>query len=775
MSVVDKIKHYQRNIEKCDDNGDRMLHCISKLSNLPVTVQHLQETGVGRTVNALRKYDNGVGDAAKALVAKWKAMVANEETSEGDEEDEACVPDAPESYSDSRESPQSEENCIRHKNEESGKHLHRHKIEKIETLNSSQNKHISKQESKPKSDKTNSKRNSDITKSSNSESEKQKKNEKDKHNQKHQSRTVKESLKDNKSASKKDDIHGSKQHSQYKSENTEKYSSKSSDSSSLNKNNEENYRKRKSENSNNSKKESKRRKISESENDEGISRKVPEGVYISTSEKHYSTTAANIIKIKEEPKEKDGINKNENKYEKKDSQEKLRNSSSKHRSDSTNNKLKDSGERSKCKSDNQTSHSKDESKKVDGHHSNKDSSELKHRNSSSSDKHCDKSKDRSKKKDHKEEKNKLDNKNKDAKHTKHGSKEPKESVKIKQEINGDEGIDCNSGASFAEALGMCTMTQPSRKRINNSASTSSTKTVKVEPSPISPKKPVPKIESPTNDPLQPPSLLLSNVKLEPLSVDLASTLPEISPNYKPLPYVNPVARKEEDKSLTDVIYVKNQRTKVYSGNKSGYSTVPTLFEMCTQVLIENIDALEFTGGVPYDIIKTVLERATADQLFMLEHYNPYLIEDTNRLWEFHCSRQFRNKQREEMETWREMYMRCLDEREAKLKTLTANIKQSIDKSVPVRSTKLAYVDNIVKPPRNVLKKQAKYGTANSLPSSTSSLKNKLISGGGPTAATNISVPPPPMARIKTSSGSMKKTKAPLMAKALQLIKGRYKR
>lgn len=67
-------------------------------------------------------------------------------------------------------------------------------------------------------------------------------------------------------------------------------------------------------------------------------------------------------------------------------------------------------------------------------------------------------------------------------------------------------------------------------------------------------------------------------------------------------------------------------------------------------------ALEFTGGVPYDIIKPVLERATPDQLFTLEHYNPYLIEDTGTLWQFHCNREFRNKQRQEMESWREMYM-----------------------------------------------------------------------------------------------------------------------
>lgn len=49
------------------------------------------------------------------------------------------------------------------------------------------------------------------------------------------------------------------------------------------------------------------------------------------------------------------------------------------------------------------------------------------------------------------------------------------------------------------------------------------------------------------------------MKLEPLNVDLASTLPEISPNYKPLPYINPIHRKEEVKPIDDIIYYKNQR------------------------------------------------------------------------------------------------------------------------------------------------------------------------------------------------------------------------
>lgn len=74
------------------------------------------------------------------------------------------------------------------------------------------------------------------------------------------------------------------------------------------------------------------------------------------------------------------------------------------------------------------------------------------------------------------------------------------------------------------------------------------------------------------------------------------------------------------------------------------------------MLFFDFAALDFTGGVPYDILKPVLERATAQQLFRLEYHNPYLIEDTGKLWEFHCNREFRSKQRQENETFREMYL-----------------------------------------------------------------------------------------------------------------------
>ena len=57
---------------------------------MPITVSHLQETGIGRTVNALRKMGGEVGDAAKSLVTKWKNMVAEEDRND-DYSDGMCL------------------------------------------------------------------------------------------------------------------------------------------------------------------------------------------------------------------------------------------------------------------------------------------------------------------------------------------------------------------------------------------------------------------------------------------------------------------------------------------------------------------------------------------------------------------------------------------------------------------------------------------------------------------------------------------------------------
>lgn len=52
---------------------------LGRLKRLPIRTVHLEETGVGRTVNALKKLGDDVGENAKDLVNHWKLMVVQEE------------------------------------------------------------------------------------------------------------------------------------------------------------------------------------------------------------------------------------------------------------------------------------------------------------------------------------------------------------------------------------------------------------------------------------------------------------------------------------------------------------------------------------------------------------------------------------------------------------------------------------------------------------------------------------------------------------------------
>lgn len=156
------------------------------------------------------------------------------------------------------------------------------------------------------------------------------------------------------------------------------------------------------------------------------------------------------------------------------------------------------------------------------------------------------------------------------------------------------------------------------------------------------------------------------------------------------------------------------------------------------------------------------------------------MDDSDILWQQHCNRRFKRQQRQEMETWREMYFRCINEQEERLNSLTNNIKKSQSVAIPVRQTKLAYVDSLVKPPRNVVKKQIQYGTSNRLVA-TPAARVEALSAAAPNAARSGDVRLKTLAALRDtaqaqpSNGSIKSRKAPLMAKTLQLMKGRFKR
>ena len=100
-----------------------------------------------------------------------------------------------------------------------------------------------------------------------------------------------------------------------------------------------------------------------------------------------------------------------------------------------------------------------------------------------------------------------------------------------------------------------------------------------------------------------------------------------------------------------------------------------------------------------------------------------------------------------MESWREMFERCTEEREQKLVLLKDKVKDSYKREESShKKAILAYVDTVAKPPRNVLRAQAKNGT-----------------GGTKRPLTGVSVPAPP--------GSKKPKMAPMMAKTLKMARG----
>ena len=55
------------------------------------------------------------------------------------------------------------------------------------------------------------------------------------------------------------------------------------------------------------------------------------------------------------------------------------------------------------------------------------------------------------------------------------------------------------------------------------------------------------------------------------------------------------------------------------------------------------------------MLEPVFKTANAEQLFTLEYYNPYLLSDTDPLWERLVKKEFRNTDRQELESWRDMY------------------------------------------------------------------------------------------------------------------------
>ncbi|KAJ1177918.1 hypothetical protein NDU88_003170 [Pleurodeles waltl] len=298
------------------------------------------------------------------------------------------------------------------------------------------------------------------------------------------------------------------------------------------------------------------------------------------------------------------------------------------------------------------------------------------------------------------------------------------------------------------------------------------------------------------------------IKIDAVPVLPDIPLPPIQPNYRPLPTLETVPFSPQKKKIVAPSVLDedeagftgrrfNSKMQVYSGSKTTYlPKMMSLYEQCIRVLANNIDLIEEVGGVPYSLLEPVLEKCTPEQLYRIEQCNHVLIEDTDRLWMGHCQRDFKKEQAEEFESWREMYLRLHDAREQKLAMLTQNIRSAHANRPKGRQAKMAFVNVEAKPPRDVRRRQEKFGTGGAVvkdkirikPAPFSPVRSTIAapeesyteeprSYDGPStssaySSTAVSSVSPPMSDPRRP---IVKKIAPMMAKTIKAFKNRFSR
>ncbi|XP_042358290.1 elongin A, like isoform X2 [Plectropomus leopardus] len=265
----------------------------------------------------------------------------------------------------------------------------------------------------------------------------------------------------------------------------------------------------------------------------------------------------------------------------------------------------------------------------------------------------------------------------------------------------------------------------------------------------------------------------SVMDLIPFTIPLPAALPQCETAFS----VEHFERKvEKEPDFCDVLEESpvftgqrlNKKMQVYSGAKTVFlPTMMSLHQQCIRTLQNNINLLNETGGVPFEILEPVLERCTPAQLLRIEECNPIYIGETDHLWGKHCQRDFKDSKLQEYESWKEMYIRLSEERERKLKRLTKSIVSAHSRKPKGRQVKMAFIHTVAKPPRDVRIQQEIHGTAVQQPQPKCSVK---VQESRPRPSCNE-----PSRTSSTSSSNTqdprKKTRvAPMMAKSLKAFK-----
>ncbi|XP_074419386.1 elongin-A-like [Larus michahellis] len=263
-------------------------------------------------------------------------------------------------------------------------------------------------------------------------------------------------------------------------------------------------------------------------------------------------------------------------------------------------------------------------------------------------------------------------------------------------------------------------------------------------------------------------------------------LPPIQASCSPPPPVESAPRSQRKRKAPALTpeeseeglscYRQNSKTLVHPGPKTAPvpRTVPPP-PQSARLLTNSIDSICEVSGVPFSELEPVLERCTPEQLHRIEERNHALIESTDRLWHIHCLRDFKNEKPEAFESWREMYLRLHEAREQRLLMLSRKIGSA--HSNKGQGAKTVFLASPPKAPRDVRRRQKKFGTGGPLVPEKTKIKAVLCAASkshargseekfydGPSTSTAHSVPP-----SATTFSSCDPRKPPVKSQAAKTV------
>jgi len=122
---------------------------------------------------------------------------------------------------------------------------------------------------------------------------------------------------------------------------------------------------------------------------------------------------------------------------------------------------------------------------------------------------------------------------------------------------------------------------------------------------------------------------------------------------------------------------RNERQAIYSGKRTLRTNIPSLQDLCVETLKDHVDdtCRKHFNLLPYDVVKPIIDLATPEQLYCMVDNNPNYADDIEPLWQHFCALHFKDAERDECESYYELYWRKFNEKEERLQQITELAKR----------------------------------------------------------------------------------------------------